>query len=120
MVNTIQPLSILPLSLWPWQETIKSLFSGKVVVVDVYPDIFINAVNMRVPLPSVIALTDFVAQQPNQKPAFTRRNVFLRDNYRCQYCGQFFRSEHLSLDHVVPRCAGGKLVWYVLHFYGQP
>ena len=107
-----QPLSILPLSLWHWQETIKTLFTGKVVVVDVYPDIFITAVNMKVPLPSVIALTDFVAQ-PDQKPAFTRRNVFLRDNYRCQYCGHYFLTENLSLDHVIPRCVGGKLEWQV-------
>ena len=46
-----------------------------------------------------------------QKPAFTRRNVFLRDGYRCQYCSQLFRTTDLSLDHVMPRCLGGKLTW---------
>lgn len=105
-----QPLSVLPLSLWSWQETVKAVFSGKVTVVDVYPDINIRAVNMDVALPSVIALTDYV-KQPKQKPAFTRRNVFLRDGYRCQYCSNRYRTQDLSLDHVVPRCAGGKLEW---------
>ena len=74
----------------------KALFSGKVVVVDVYQGITIKAVNLNVPLPSVIALTEYVPQ-PNQKPAFTRRNVFLRDSYKCQYCSKLYRTHDLSL-----------------------
>jgi len=105
-----QPLSVLPLSLWSWQETVKSLFSGKVQTVEVYPDITVRAVNLDVPLPSVIALTEYVPQ-PHQCPAFTRRNVFLRDGYICQYCGNKFKTQDLSLDHVTPRCVGGKLTW---------
>lgn len=105
-----QPLSVLPLSLWSWQETVKAVFSGKVTVVDVYPEMTVRAVNMDVPLPSVIALTEYVAQ-PHTTPAFTRRNVFLRDGYRCQYCGNLFRTQDLSLDHVIPRSKGGTLNW---------
>lgn len=70
----------------------------------------VRAVNMDVPLPSVIALTEYVAQ-PHTTPAFTRRNVFLRDGYRCQYCGNLFRTQDLSLDHVIPRSKGGRLTW---------
>jgi 5-methylcytosine-specific restriction endonuclease McrA len=105
-----QPLSVLPLSLWSWQETIKSLFTGKVQVVDIYPDVEVRAVNIDVPLPSVIALTEYVPQ-PHQTPAFTRRNVYLRDGYQCQYCAKTYKTMNLSLDHVVPRCVGGKLTW---------
>jgi hypothetical protein len=85
-----QPLSVLPLSMWSWQETIKSVFSGKVTVVEVYSDVTIRAVNCVVPLPSVIALNEF-CPQPHQTPAFTRRNVFLRDGYRCQYCQKRYK-----------------------------
>ena len=93
---------------------------GKVVVVDVYPDITVRASNIEVPLPSIIALTDYVPQK-NHKPAFTRRNVFLRDEYRCQYCGNHFHTADLSLDHVVPRSKGGVLSWYVFlnHFVSE-
>ena len=100
----------MPLSLWNWQETVKSVFSGKVHVVDVYPDVFIRSVNIDMPLPSVIALTEFVPPK-NQRPAFTRKNLFLRDGYKCQYCGDLFRTDDLSLDHVRPRCMGGQLNW---------
>lgn len=107
-----QPLSYLPLSLWSWQDAVKAVFCGKVTVVDVYPDISVRTASIEVPLPSIIALTDYV-QPKNQKPAFTRRNVFLRDEYRCQYCDQRFHTADLSLDHVIPRSAGGVLSWYV-------
>jgi len=105
-----QPLTCLPLSLWSWQEAMKAVFSGKVTVVDVYPGIYVRAASLSTPLPSVIALNDYTPQ--HQKiPAFTRRNVFLRDRYQCQYCSKFFRTADLSLDHVHPRCMGGQLNW---------
>lgn len=105
-----QPVSYLPLSLWSWQDAIKAIFSGKVQVVEVYPDVSIRAANLEVPLPSVIALTEYVSHV-NKRPAFTRRNVFLRDEYKCQYCAERFHTADLSLDHVVPRCMGGQLSW---------
>jgi len=105
-----QPLSYLPLSLWSWQDAVKAIFGGKVVVVDVYPDITVRAANLEIPLPSVIALVDYVPHL-NTRPAFTRRNVFLRDEYKCQYCNDHFHTADLSLDHVHPRCMGGQLNW---------
>jgi 5-methylcytosine-specific restriction endonuclease McrA len=105
-----QPMSYLPLSLWNWQEAVKAVFSGKVTVVEIYPDVTIRAATLEVPLPSVIALTEYVPRF-QQTPAFTKRNVFLRDEYRCQYCKDLFHTRDLSLDHVVPRCKGGLLHW---------
>ena len=105
-----QPLSYLPLSLWTWQDAVKAIFSGKVQVVDVYPDVCVRAANFEVPLPSVIALLEYVPHK-HQRPAFTRRNVFLRDEYKCQYCNDRFHTADLSLDHVIPRCKGGQLTW---------
>jgi len=105
-----QPMSLLPLSLWCWQDAVKAIFQGKVTVVDTYPDVFIRAVNIDMPLPSVIALNEYVPKK-DQTPAFTRRNVFLRDGYRCQYCNQYFRTNDLTLDHFVPRSLGGPLNW---------
>lgn len=106
-----QPLSHLPLSLWSWQDAIKAIFSGKVTVVDVYPDVTIRAAHIEVPLPSVIALNEYVSAPHKTRPAFTKRNVFLRDEYRCQYCLDRFPTRDLSLDHVVPRSRGGVLCW---------
>jgi len=106
-----QPMSHTPLSLWTWQDAVKSVFSGKVTVVDVYPNVYIRAANMKMPLPSVIALSEYAPHARGQKPAFTRKNVFLRDRNRCQYCNNEFRTYELTLDHVKPRCMGGRLTW---------
>jgi len=109
----VQPMSYLPLSVCHWQEAIKSVFSGKVTVVDVYEGVSVRAANLEIPLPSVIALNEFVPHN-SHRPAFTRRNVFLRDEYTCQYCSDQFHARDLSIDHVVPRSMGGHLNWYVL------
>ena len=53
-------------------------------------------------LPSVVSLKSYV--KPTRFPAFTRFNVFLRDRFTCQYCGE---REDLTFDHVVPRSKGG-------------
>ena len=99
----------------------KALFSGKVTVVDTYPNVLIRAVNINVPLPSVIAFRDYSprqiyndkAKKQHRRPPFSRRNVYLRDGFKCQYCNNMFAVHELSIDHVHPRCKGGRLCWYV-------
>jgi len=108
-----QPLSHIPLSLWCWQDSVKAVFSGRVTVVDTYPDITVRGIGIEMPVPSVIALNQYIPQASKKNPAFTRRNVFLRDGYRCQYCNHMFKGHELSLDHVIPKCLGGTLRWYV-------
>ncbi|MCV4753655.1 HNH endonuclease, partial [Escherichia coli] len=44
-------------------------------------------------------------------PAFTRFNVFLRDRFECQYCGESRPAHDLTFDHVVPRSRGGRTTW---------
>ncbi len=62
----------------------------------------------RFPRPSVIRLQHQV-HRPRPRPSLTRRAIFRRDNFTCQYCG--VQSNHLTIDHVVPRYRGGKHVW---------
>ncbi|CAN0180654.1 unnamed protein product, partial [Hapterophycus canaliculatus] len=105
-----QPLSYLPLSLWGWQDVIKAVFSEKVVVLATYGDRSIRSPSVVVQLPSVIALKEFVNNHRSYPP-FTRRNLFLRDSHKCQYCLKYFPPRDLSFDHVVPKKLGGKGTW---------
>jgi 5-methylcytosine-specific restriction endonuclease McrA len=100
-----RPLSYYPLSLWPWQEVVKAVFLERVDVVAEY-DQYVHSPSFRMRLPSVIALREFVRQ--DRPPAFTRFNVFLRDGFKCAYCGS---TEDLTFDHVVPRSRGGRTSW---------
>ena len=99
------PLSYYPLSLWPWQTAVKAMFLERVDVVAHY-DREVHSPSASLKLPSVIALRQFV--RPNEYPAFTRFNLFLRDRFRCVYCGSH---RELTFDHVVPRAQGGRTSW---------
>jgi len=99
------PLSYYPLSLWPWQTAIKAMFLERVDVVAHY-DREVHSPSASLKLPSVIALRQYV--RPNEYPAFTRFNLFLRDRFRCVYCGSH---RELTFDHVVPRSQGGRTNW---------
>lgn len=59
--------------------------------------------------PVVIRLVSYVRvpRDPHRRK-ITRRAVFARDSWTCQYCGT---RGHLTMDHVIPRSRGGKSVW---------
>ncbi len=100
-----RPLSYYPLSLWPWQEAIKAAYLDRVDILAEYDQV-VHSPTMEIRIPSVVVLRDYV--QPQAKVAFTRFNLFLRDGFRCQYCGS---KGDLTFDHVVPRAAGGVTSW---------
>jgi 5-methylcytosine-specific restriction endonuclease McrA len=62
----------------------------------------------RFPRPSVIKLEAMV-RRPRPRVKLSKREVFRRDNYTCQYCGK--RTGHLTIDHVMPRHRGGGHKW---------
>lgn len=61
-------------------------------------------------VPEVITLTTY-DRLPPHRVTFTRRNVFRRDRFTCQYCGIRPGSEELTIDHVMPRAQGGVSSW---------
>ena len=58
--------------------------------------------------PHVIRLVQYVRVPRAVKRKISRRALFARDGWRCQYCGS---AGKLTLDHVVPRSRGGDSVW---------
>jgi len=69
---------------------------------------FIHSVSQSFPLPSVIRLTRMI-KRPYPMVQLTRKEIFRRDNYTCQYCGR--RTSNLTIDHVIPRRLGGETDW---------
>ena len=71
---------------------------------------YVQTVRMRIRVPKVLLLRHY-DQLPVQEIKFTRENLFERDNYRCQYCGDTFEADQLNMDHVIPRDRGGRTSW---------
>ena len=71
---------------------------------------FIQGVRLRLRVPEVVALTNY-DRIPANAVTFSRRNIYKRDRYTCQYCGAQPGTEELTLDHVVPRSQGGISTW---------
>ena len=103
-----RPLSYFPLSVWSWQEAVKAIFRGNVTVIHEYERV-VRSPELEMHLPSVLALKEYVPT--TRSPAFTRFNLFLRDRWRCQYCGESFKTHDLTFDHVIPRSKGGLTNW---------
>jgi 5-methylcytosine-specific restriction endonuclease McrA len=68
----------------------------------------IHSVSQTFPVPSVIRLI-YMVKRPLLRRRLSRRAVFYRDNFTCQYCGLETRS--LTLDHVLARSRGGAHKW---------
>ncbi|MBL4805887.1 MAG: HNH endonuclease [Rhodobacteraceae bacterium] len=100
-----RPLSYFPLSLWPWQEAVKAAYLDRVVVIAQYDEV-VHSPSVTMRIPSVVVLRDYV--KPARSTAFTRFNLFLRDEFCCQYCGKM---GEMTFDHIVPRARGGRTTW---------
>lgn len=98
-----------PLRVIPWQRAICLHLLGKVEVVSAHAW-EIRTIRADYPAPSVVRLLRSVKARPFHV-RFSRENVYLRDRHQCQYCGTAFPSSALTLDHVLPRCRGGKTTW---------
>lgn len=96
-----------PLNVCNVRRAIVLVFDGKAEVLES------NGVSMRTatrefPAPSVIRMV-YLIHRPRPRVKLTRKEVFIRDGFICQYCGR--QSSDLTIDHVVPRSRGGGHSW---------
>lgn len=75
-----------------------------------HEDEVVRTISFDIRVPKIIRLVVY-DRMPRSDVRFNRRNIFARDENRCQYCGRRFSTSELSLDHVVPRSRGGKATW---------
>jgi 5-methylcytosine-specific restriction endonuclease McrA len=84
-------------------------YEGTADVVAEYDDV-IASPSVTWKMPAVMRLRKMPSGQ-KRGVKFSRLNVYQRDRYACQYCGNRFPVAALSYDHVVPRSAGGQTTW---------
>jgi len=96
-----------PVSICTIQRAFLLVYLEKAELVSESPNRLLRTVNRSFPMPSVIRLKRY-ANVPYKGVVLSRQNIFKRDNFRCQYCGD---TVDLTLDHVVPKAKGGKSTW---------
>ncbi len=100
----------LPISRVTIRRAIILLVKGKAEPMDLIssPSWEIRSPRLLLQIPAYIRLTINSAERIWQAPPVNRREVLRRDKSQCQYCGS---KKRLTLDHVIPRCQGGKHTW---------
>jgi 5-methylcytosine-specific restriction endonuclease McrA len=94
----------VPINITSWKRAMIMLYKGKAVGL-VYNG---HLVNGRFPLPEIVKLISYVPV-PYTEVVFSRKNIYLRDNYTCQYCGK--KGGSLTIDHIIPKSRGGEDSW---------
>lgn len=99
-----------PMKIVSWQKALILWFQGKVEIIE-YHNIFARSVHHSFQVPSVMRLKTYVRPRSYGAVRFCRENVYIRDNFTCQYCGERMSAKHLTLDHVVPVSKAGPKSW---------
>ncbi len=96
-----------PLNICRAKRAIVLVYEGKAEMLEDGAG-FVKSASSRLPIPSVIRLF-YLIKRPRPKRKLTRIEIFSRDRFTCQYCGK--ETHQLTIDHVIPRFAGGPHTW---------
>lgn len=99
-----------------WKQAICHLLDDIAYTVETYRDadgneVYINSPSTRIAKPAIIALNKYYPKSYGLRVSASKVNIFLRDNYTCQYTGKKLTDETANIDHVVPKSKGGKWCW---------
>ena len=104
-----KPLSLNPLSAVHWHISVKLMFLQKAKPLEYYDNWAIHSPSTTWQVPSIMMLHNYY--KADKEPKFSRSNIHLRDLFTCQYCGCEVGHKEATLDHVIPRSAGGVSNW---------
>lgn len=89
-----------------WRRAIRLYISGKIEVLR-YADRVLHCANgSKIAIPLVVKLIKVIRMIYKNRVPFSKKNIFIRDNYSCMYCG--LKPKRLTIDHIIPVSRGGK------------
>ena len=95
-----------------WRRALALVEKERVEVMK-YSEKIVSTCTQAVRVPAVVRLVDLVDVIYKRRVILTKRNLFLRDDYTCAYCGKRFYNDlnSISVDHIIPKSLGGKNEW---------
>jgi len=111
MQNTMRPVLVLnasyePIHIASARRALVLVIKGAAVIEEAR-DVMAHR---DYPLPSVVRLRQY-RRVPSRVQVLSRKNIYIRDGYACQYCGEVLPARDLTLDHVTPKSRGGLSRW---------
>ncbi|EPS70284.1 hypothetical protein M569_04476, partial [Genlisea aurea] len=102
-------LSYRPVNVVGWKRAICLEFMDKADVLEYYDQAVSSPGGGRFYIPAVLRVPHILqVRRSRVKKSLSRKNIFHRDNFTCQYCSS---REDLTIDHVLPIARGGKWTW---------
>jgi len=98
-----------PVTAIDWRRAVVLDVTDRVRVLEYYDDV-VHTAHATFPIPAVLLTPQWLRRHPTRIP-LTRGNLLMRDDHRCQYCGQQAPLRQLTVDHVMPRSRGGTTAW---------
>ena len=94
-----------------WTTAIKLWYEDRAIIVKSDEKIKLHSPSITIGMPRVISVKNSWSRRKREAIPLSRRNVYLRDNGECQYCGFPLSINDYTVDHVWPQCKGGKDDW---------
>ena len=110
--STYEPISVVTS-----KRALLLILEGKAIVVEEHPTMVVRSPSVTLKVPIMVALKQFIRGRKifRTGAVLTQRNLFIRENYTCQYCNrhksELRHSEFLTRDHIIAESRGGKDAW---------
>jgi 5-methylcytosine-specific restriction endonuclease McrA len=101
--QTYEPLGTVSVA-----RAVIMVFKNCVTVEELDGTRVLRSAHTEFPVPSVIRRREYINVRKRREASGARRlRIYMRDKFRCQYCGEKKGAGELTLDHILPRSRGG-------------
>lgn len=99
------------LNLIPWTRAINLVLRGRVHVYEYFEGVEVRSQRQTFKVPSVIGLIRYIFIPRGRKVSLSKKNLLIRDGFKCSYCDRGLSVNTCTVDHVVPVTRGGSKTW---------
>src|SRR5271168_5173057 len=91
-----------PVGFKSWQDAVKNIWEDRAIVVkEDESGKMLRSPSFEMGMPRVIRVKNAWMKRRKTAVPFSRRNIYIRDNGECQYCGKHLKLDEYTLDHVI-------------------